>query len=68
VLELVALVLIRLSRLHGIEQLTMPARRRAHADMLQAHEDIALAVQGGDREVATRRMRRHLEALAAFLP
>jgi DNA-binding FadR family transcriptional regulator len=68
VLELVALVLIRLSRLHGIEQLTMQARRQAHADMLQAHEDIALAVQGGDCEVATRRMRRHLEALAAFLP
>jgi DNA-binding FadR family transcriptional regulator len=68
VLELVALVLIRLSRLHGIEQLTTQARTQAHADMLPAHEDIALAVQAGDREVATHRMRRHLEALAALLP
>jgi DNA-binding FadR family transcriptional regulator len=67
VLELVALVLIRLSQ-DGIEQLTSHARRQAHADMLRVHEDIALAVQAGDRDVAARRMRRHLDGLAGLLP
>src|SRR5262245_61516617 len=43
VLELVALVLIRLSRLGGIDQLTGQARTQAHADMLSAHEGIAVA-------------------------
>jgi len=67
VLELVALVLIRLSRLHGIEQVAAHARTQANADMLGAHEGIALAVQAHDRESAMRRMRGHLNALAAFL-
>jgi DNA-binding FadR family transcriptional regulator len=66
VLELVALVLVRLSRLSGIEQLTGRARRQAHADMVGAHEGIAVAVQAGDRELAMHLMRRHLEELGAM--
>ncbi|MGN6796219.1 MAG: FadR/GntR family transcriptional regulator [Streptosporangiaceae bacterium] len=64
VLELVALVLIRLSRLHRIGRLAPQAR----TDALRAHEDIAEAVAAGDRELARYRMRRHLEVLAALLP
>ena len=65
VLELVALVLVRLSRLAGIEQLAGQARTDAHADMLGAHEGIGVAVQAGDRELAMDRMRRHLNEVAA---
>jgi DNA-binding FadR family transcriptional regulator len=66
VLELVALVLVRLSRLGGIEQLRGQERREAHADMLLAHEGIAVAVQAGDSELARQRMRRHLDEIAAM--
>jgi DNA-binding FadR family transcriptional regulator len=67
VLELVALVLIRLSRLHQIERLAPEARDQVAADVLRAHEAIAAAVGSGDHELAGRRMRRHLDALAAFM-
>jgi DNA-binding FadR family transcriptional regulator len=67
VLELVALVLIRLSRLHGFDQLTALTRRRAHTDMLRGHEGFALAVQARDRDAAMRRMRGHLDALATLI-
>jgi DNA-binding FadR family transcriptional regulator len=64
VLELVALVLIRLSRLADAEPLAPPAHQRARAEVRQVHERIAAAVGSGDRELARRRMRRHLDALA----
>jgi DNA-binding FadR family transcriptional regulator len=67
VLELVALVLIRLSRLHRIDRLASTARHQARAEMLLAHEAIAAAVESGDRELSRHRMRRHLGALAAQL-
>ena len=59
VLELVALVLIRLSRMHRID----PAG--AGAEVLREHEAIAAAVESGDRELSRHRMRRHLDALVA---
>jgi DNA-binding FadR family transcriptional regulator len=62
VLELVALVLIRLSRL------AQPERRQARADVLRAHETIAAAVETGNPELSRRRMRRHVEALAYVAP
>jgi DNA-binding FadR family transcriptional regulator len=64
VLELVALVLIRLSRLHQFER-QPPAhmRHQVHYEVLRAHEAIASAVKAGDRHTARRRMRRHLEAI-----
>jgi DNA-binding FadR family transcriptional regulator len=58
VLELVALVMIRLSTLAWQE------RRQARADVLRAHETIAAAVETRDRELSRHRMRRHVESLA----
>lgn len=67
VLELVALVLIRLSRLYQVERLAPKALRLISAEVLRAHEKIASAVEAGDGELAARRMRRHLDALASFM-
>lgn len=67
VLNLVALVLIRLSRLHQIERLAPKARKQIAAEVLRTHEGIARAVESGDRELARHRMRRHLEALGALM-
>ena len=67
VLQLVALVLIRLSRLHQIERLAPKARKQIRAEVLRTHEGIARAIEDGDRELARHRMRRHLEALGALM-
>ena len=66
-LHLVALVLIRLSRLHQIERLAPRARKQIAAEVLHTHEGIARAIEDGDRELARHRMRRHLEALGALM-
>jgi DNA-binding FadR family transcriptional regulator len=66
-LGLVALVMIRLSRLYQIEKLAAPARKKIGAEVHRAHEGIAGAVISADRELAKHRMRRHLEALATFV-
>ena len=67
VLELVALVLIRLSRLHQIERLAPDDRDRVRAEVLRAHSGIAASVAAGDRDLARHRMQRHLDALAAVV-
>ena len=67
VLDLVALVLIRLSRLHQIERMAKKARTQIRAEVHRTHQGIADAVVSGDRELARHRMRRHLEALATFM-
>jgi DNA-binding FadR family transcriptional regulator len=67
VLELVALVLIRLMRLHQIEAVTEDDRRRAAAAVSRAHGAISEAIVDGDGEAARRRMRRHLEAVGTYL-
>lgn len=67
VLELVALVLIRLSRLHQVERLAPVARDQIRAEVLRAHSGIASAVSAGDRELARHRMQRHLDALAEVI-
>lgn len=64
VLELIALVLVRLSWLHRTDRLA-PAREQERTMALRAHEAIAAAVDSGDRELSRQRMRRHLDALAA---
>jgi DNA-binding FadR family transcriptional regulator len=66
-LELIALVLIRLSRLHQVEKLAPKARDRIRADVLRTHTAIADAVLTGDRDLARHRMQKHLEALATFV-
>ena len=65
VLELVALVLIRLSRLHQVQNLPESSREEVRAEVLRAHGAIADAVLAGDRELARHRVQRHLDALAA---
>lgn len=67
VLELVAFVLIRLSRLHQVERLAPKARDRIRAEILRTHSGIAEAVIARDRELARYRMQRHLDALAMFV-
>jgi DNA-binding FadR family transcriptional regulator len=67
VLELVALVFLRLSRIYQIERLALPARREISAEVRRAHEGIAAAIESGDRELARHRMRRHLEALGSLM-
>ena len=67
VLELVALVFIRLSRIYQIERLAPRTRKQISAEVLRAHEGIAAAIESGDRELARHRMRRHLDALGAHM-
>jgi DNA-binding FadR family transcriptional regulator len=67
VLELVSLVLIRLSRLHHIEKLAPRAREQVRQDVHRTHEGIARAIAAGDKELARHRMRRHLEALGRLM-
>jgi DNA-binding FadR family transcriptional regulator len=67
VLELVALVLIRLSLIYQIERLAPPAREQIQAEVLRTHEGIAAAIESGDRELARHRMRRHLDALGSLM-
>jgi DNA-binding FadR family transcriptional regulator len=67
VLELIALVFIRLSRIYQIERLATGARGQVRAEVLRAHEAIADAIEAGDGDLARERMRRHLDALAALM-
>jgi DNA-binding FadR family transcriptional regulator len=67
VLELVAQVLIRLSRIYEIERLAPRAHKQIRAAVQHAHEGIAAAVESEDRELARHRMRRHLEALGGVM-
>jgi DNA-binding FadR family transcriptional regulator len=66
-LELVAVVLIRLTRLHQIDRLSDSARRKVADEVPRTHEGIATAIVDGDRELARHRLRRHLEVLAKYL-
>jgi DNA-binding FadR family transcriptional regulator len=66
-LELVALVLIRLTRLHQIDRLSAGARKKVAAEVPRTHEGIADAVIDGDGELARYRLRRHLDVLAKYL-
>jgi len=67
VLELVALVLIRLNRLSGSDQMPHTVRRRILAEAQRTHEGIAHAIETGDIAMARTRMRTHQEAIAELL-
>jgi DNA-binding FadR family transcriptional regulator len=66
-LELVALVLIRLMRLHQVEGASDAERARAAAEVSRAHGAIASAIAAADPELAHHRMRRHLEVVGSYL-
>jgi DNA-binding FadR family transcriptional regulator len=66
-LHLVALVLIRLSRLHQIERLAPKVQRQIRFELASAHVGIARAVVAGDAATARDNMRQHLEALGALM-
>jgi DNA-binding FadR family transcriptional regulator len=65
-LELVELVLIRLTRLHQVER-NPRARRKMQPAVYRAHEAIIAAIIERDRELARYRIRRHLTAVATHL-
>jgi DNA-binding FadR family transcriptional regulator len=67
VLELVALVLIRLTRLHQLEALSDRELRAVQHDVHGTHERIADAIIARDSHLARHRMRRHLDALGKYL-
>jgi DNA-binding FadR family transcriptional regulator len=66
-LELVTLVLIRLTRLHQIDRLSDAVRQKVADEVPRTHEGIAKAIFDGDGELARYRLRRHLEVLAKYL-
>lgn len=63
VLELVALVLIRLTRLYQVERLARRDSGLIREEIHRAHSAIAEAVLNGDRDLARHRMHRHLTAV-----
>jgi DNA-binding FadR family transcriptional regulator len=65
-LQLVAVVLISLSRLHEGSRMPNLARSTSGAEVTRAHQALVEALLCGDRDVARRRMRRHLEELSRF--
>lgn len=67
VLELVALVLVRLTRLHQVENLPARSRREIAREVHRAHAAIVEAVEARDRELARYRLRRHLDAVSSYL-
>jgi DNA-binding FadR family transcriptional regulator len=66
VLELVALVLMRLARM---QQVNPSGRRRRELvdEATRAHERIVEAILSEDRELVRHRMRRHLDALRPYM-
>lgn len=66
-LELVTLVLIRLTRLHQARELSARARRAIRENVAEAHADITSAILEGDAELARHRMRRHLQEVTDTL-
>ena len=65
VLELVTLVLIRLSRFHQLTPAGHPPAAIVE-EVTRAHGRIVDAIVRGDRDLARHRMRRHLGALAPY--
>lgn len=67
VLELLALVLIRLTRLHQGPTPRRRVTRKAAAEQAEVHTRIVDAVVARDVELARMRVRNHLRALAEFV-
>lgn len=67
VLELLALVLLRLTRIHQGPTPRNPIDPDAASGLAKVHERIVEAVVDGDVELARLRMRKHLDALADYV-
>ena len=67
VLELLALVLLRLTRLHQGPRPRRRVSRQEAADLAEVHGKIVEAVVARDAELARMRMRNHLRALADYV-
>lgn len=66
VLELVARILLRLTRLQDAQR-TVQMRSGIRAEVLETHSEICDALIAGERDLAHHRMRRHLAALSGTL-
>lgn len=66
-LELVALVLIRLTRLHQTEARTKRQQRESQREVHRTHERIAEALFARGATLARRRTQRHLDSLGRYL-
>ena len=66
-LELVALVCIRLTRIHQQAQQSKRVDLNVAEEVRQAHGRIVEAIVSRDVELARHRMRRHIDKLADFL-
>jgi DNA-binding FadR family transcriptional regulator len=66
VIELIAVVLIRLSRLHEVGTFSSKARRRLGTEVTNTHSAITDALAAKDRDLSRHRMQRHLEVLSGF--
>jgi DNA-binding FadR family transcriptional regulator len=67
VLELLAMVLLRLTRIHQGPEQRRKLGTGAASELAHIHERIVDAVVDRDVELARMRMRRHLQALGAFV-
>ncbi|MCU1345786.1 MAG: nanR 1, partial [Acidimicrobiia bacterium] len=65
VLELLSLVLVRLSRVR--QAVPEGAADRPAEDVMRAHEGLVAAIVAKDRELSRRRARRHLDALTRWV-
>jgi DNA-binding FadR family transcriptional regulator len=67
VLELIALVLIRLTRFRQYRKMTVTESEGIRVEVNRIHLGIARAIQSGDRELARRRVAKHLDVLTTHL-
>ena len=65
--ELVVLVLIRITRLYQVRELSPEDRRLISEDVFSTHGGIVDALVDGDVDVARTRLRRHLDRVGARL-
>jgi DNA-binding FadR family transcriptional regulator len=64
VIELLALVLVRLSRIHASTPNQQPVSRVPTEEVVRSHQKIVESIRSRDLDLARRRMRQHLDAVA----
>jgi DNA-binding FadR family transcriptional regulator len=66
VIELLALVLLRLSRIHASTPNQQPVSRVPTEDVVRSHQKIVESIRNRDLDLARRRMRQHLDAVSKW--